>query len=167
MAINLILKGLVTFEPPELDFYPKPSDFAPLVGVGFFYGVMQDQFDRTQKKNATLCDAYNCASVLIEATPEEVHFNAGDGKGMKTTCDYAGPGVYNKGDSKEAEDYCRVDFKRAGSYQTTTRILYSIRISVLNSTVEGFVFPPPVTTFGTTETPFVLTVRQRQPVVIG
>jgi hypothetical protein len=168
MAINLFLRKVVKFEPPEPDFYPKPSRVVPLVGVGFFYGVMQDQFDRVQKKRLTVCDSANCATVLLKAFPEEVHFDAGTGLGMKTTCDYAGPGVYNKADSKEAEDFCRVDYQSAGLYRTTMKMLYRIEVSVEASTIEQFaVLPQPATIYGTTTTVFNLTVHQRQPVVIG
>jgi hypothetical protein len=168
MAINLMIRKVVTFEPPDPDFYPKPSNVAPLVGVGFFYGVMQDQFDRIQNKYLTVCDLEECATVLLRATPEEVHFDAANGLGMKTTCDYAGPGVDNKSDAQEAEDFCRVDYKRAGKYRTTMKLLYSIRASVINATSQQVVnLTPSAPFFGTTTTTTEIIVRQRQPVVIG
>jgi hypothetical protein len=168
MAINLMIRKVVTFEPPDPDFYPKPSNVAPLVGVGFFYGVMQDQYDRVQKKYLTVCDSDECATVLLQATPEEVHFDAANGLGMKTTCDYAGPGVYNKLDAADAEDFCRVNFTRAGRYRTTMKLLYSIRVSVINATNQQVVnLTQSAPFFGTTTSVTDVIVRQRQPVVIG
>jgi hypothetical protein len=157
----------VSFEPPLPDFYPKPSDYAPLVGVGFFYGVDQDQFDRKQIRHLTACNSEDCATILLEATPIGVYFDPGNGRPLQKDCNYAGPGVYDKIDARDAGTECRFDYQRAGKYRTVLKMLYEVRPIVVLSTIDQYVVPPTTNFFGTTSTPFVLTVRQRQPVVIG
>jgi hypothetical protein len=160
--------GLITFEAPEPDFYPKPSNSAPLVGVGFFFGVSQDQYDEPQTRHLTACDADDCVTIVILAVPDGVFFDAGDGRPVKRDCDYAGPAVFNKVDAKNAGTSCRVDYSKAGQYRTFLQMLYKVRTTIVATTNDDLVIPPlPEPFFGTTSTPVTLDVRQRQPVVVG
>ena len=76
-------------------------------------------------------------------------------------------GVYDKTDAQNAENDCRVDYKRAGRYQTVLKMLYEIRPIVVLSTIDQYIIPNTRTFFGTTTTPREVIVQQRQPVVIG
>ncbi len=170
MVARQVGRELVKLQKPTPSLWPRPSTEAPLPGVAFFYGVTDDQFNRTQEIPLTACGNLDCATIILRAKPIAVYFDAGDGVGRRTTCTTSGPGVTSRKQAREAMRVgpnCWVTFKQARTYRTTMYLRYRADWNFVQWTWNGAPAVASGTRTGLTSRRMSITVHERQPVVVG
>jgi hypothetical protein len=170
MVERQVGREIVRLQKPTPSLWPRPSTQAPLPGVAFFYGVTDDQFDRTQVIPLTACGSLDCASVILKAKPIGVYFDAGDGVGKRKSCTTSGPGVTSRKEATDAMKLgpnCWVTFQKAGTYRTTIYLRYLATWTFYQWTRLGVPVIGSGTRTGLTSRRMSITVHERQPVVLG
>lgn len=170
MVDRLVGSELVRLAKPSPSLFPRPSAQAPIPGVVFFYGVTDDQFDKTQEIPLTGCGFLDCATVIFRAKPIGVFFDPGDGLGTRKSCTTSGPGVNSRKEAISAMTKgpnCWVTFQKAGTFKTTLYLRYRATWTFYQWTRTGNPVLGQGTRTGLTSRRINITVHERQPVVIG
>jgi hypothetical protein len=171
--VNTLLKDHAIDLPlPRPVFAPQVKKTAPLVGLPFFYGVSAEQFNTPVSDDLRICfnEEDDCASIRLSAVPERVIFDPGESltnNALRTTCKQPTPAIASSASAGRAGKDCMVTFQKAGSFPVEFILVYRLTWT-LNE--WSFVVGPPSTTESlpaAVPVPYIMVVKQRQPVVIG